>query len=414
VAKRLGTTWRLPPHTRAKHAILRGYLDAWLPIMGSWNRGLLVIDGFAGPGRYEDGEDGSPIIALKAALEHRLRPSARLVYLFIEENRERKESLDREITALALPPNFAVHTHLGRFDETLNGVLDEVAHEGMRLLPTFAFVDPCGWSQTPFRTIERLLTRHRAEVLINFMYEEINRFILVPEHAASFDHLFGTPEWRGIASMSGAAERRRFIRDLYGRQLRTRAGARFVRSFEMRNDKGATDYFLYFATSDQTGLAKMKEAMWRVDPGGAFAFSDATDPQPARAVRAGARLLAAAARDRAAVRRQDRADLGDRAVRDRGNGLPAGGLQGRCAAGDGADPAAGTGDRLGEGRAAARDLPAGHHRPGLPSALSRAAQAPRALPAVNRPLAPASACSLGRFVDPAFTFVNTRVDGNTP
>jgi three-Cys-motif partner protein len=37
-------------HTLAKHDILREYLEAWLPIMSKWNRRLLLIDGFAGPG----------------------------------------------------------------------------------------------------------------------------------------------------------------------------------------------------------------------------------------------------------------------------------------------------------------------------------------------------------------------------
>jgi hypothetical protein len=49
----------------------------------------------------------------------------------------------------------------------------------------------------------------------------------------------------------------------------------------MRNLKGATDYFLFFATNNRTGFVKMKEAMWRVDPEGVFTFSDATNPNQA-------------------------------------------------------------------------------------------------------------------------------------
>src|SRR5437868_3544213 len=60
------TLWPLEPHTLGKHLVLRAYLDAWLPIMARWNGRILFIDGFAGPGEYSTGEDGSPIIALKA------------------------------------------------------------------------------------------------------------------------------------------------------------------------------------------------------------------------------------------------------------------------------------------------------------------------------------------------------------
>jgi hypothetical protein len=45
----------------------------------------------------------------------------------------------------------------------------------------------------------------------------------------------------------------------------------------MLNDRGASDYFLFFATSKLLGLSKMKEAMWGVDPGGGSRFSDTTN-----------------------------------------------------------------------------------------------------------------------------------------
>ena len=41
------------------------------------------------------------------------------------------------------------------------------------------------------------------------------------------------------------------------------------------------DYFLFFATNSRKGLQKMKESMWKVDPGGEFRFSDATNPDQA-------------------------------------------------------------------------------------------------------------------------------------
>lgn len=66
MAKPTETVWRIEAHTNAKHRILRGYLDAWLPIMSANNGRLVYIDGFAGPGVYADGEPGSPIIALKS------------------------------------------------------------------------------------------------------------------------------------------------------------------------------------------------------------------------------------------------------------------------------------------------------------------------------------------------------------
>ena len=50
MAKPVETVWSIEEHTKAKHRILRGYLDAWLPIMSAHNGRLAYIDGFAGPG----------------------------------------------------------------------------------------------------------------------------------------------------------------------------------------------------------------------------------------------------------------------------------------------------------------------------------------------------------------------------
>ena len=71
--------WKIEDHTRAKHRVLRSYLNAWIPIMGYQSKKsyqldgpprLLLVDGFAGPGTYLDGEPGSPLIMLDALLSH--------------------------------------------------------------------------------------------------------------------------------------------------------------------------------------------------------------------------------------------------------------------------------------------------------------------------------------------------------
>ena len=42
----------LDPHTQGKHLVLQYYMQAWLPIMTTWNGRVLFIDAFAGPGEY--------------------------------------------------------------------------------------------------------------------------------------------------------------------------------------------------------------------------------------------------------------------------------------------------------------------------------------------------------------------------
>lgn len=100
------TLWELEAHSRGKHRILRAYMDAWFPIMTRHNRRVVVVDGFAGPGRYTNGEPGSPLILLGAYLDHtyRLRMNSEIVYLFIEERADRVAHLQKEIADYNLPP----------------------------------------------------------------------------------------------------------------------------------------------------------------------------------------------------------------------------------------------------------------------------------------------------------------------
>ena len=82
------TLWSLEPHTLGKHLVLRAYLNAWLPILGRWKKRIVIIDGFAGPGEYKGGEEGSPQIAIRALVDHSARVDAEVVFFFIEKDKK--------------------------------------------------------------------------------------------------------------------------------------------------------------------------------------------------------------------------------------------------------------------------------------------------------------------------------------
>lgn len=271
------TCWDIEKHTRAKHLILRRYLQAWLPIMTSWNGRVLYIDGFAGPGIYRGGEEGSPIIALKEAIQHPAKIKNQVVFIFIESDSDRYVVLKQQVEALAIPSNMKAHCIHGRFDERLSQVLDVVGEQKKALAPTFAFVDPFGFSHTPFSLISRLMQNKSCEVLITFMYEEINRFLSHSDLPNQYDALFGCADWREGIGISDSHERKKFIHDLYMKQLTAAARIKYVRSFEMLNRGNRTDYFLFFGTNNYEGLKKMKAALWKADESGGFQFSDTTD-----------------------------------------------------------------------------------------------------------------------------------------
>lgn len=278
MAKNLETVWQIDPHTQSKHVILRRYWEAWLPIMTKYNQRVLYIDGFAGPGRYAGGEHGSPLLALITARDHRARPETEVVFTFIEKDKKRFDHLVQTIEQInpTLPPNFKVHCIHGVFDDQMADALDRLEERRAILAPSLVFIDPFGFSHTPFHTVQRIMQNPKCEILVTFMYEEINRFLAHPDHADTYDLLFGTDAWREVLEIEDSDERRRMIHDIYRDQLRE-AGIEHLRSFEMLNRGNRTDYFLFFGTHSLRGLEKMKEAMWKVDPAGTFQFSDYTD-----------------------------------------------------------------------------------------------------------------------------------------
>ena len=274
------TIWELEPHTAAKHEILRRYLQAWAPILSQGNFPHLVfVDGFAGPGRYSKGEEGSPLIAIKAVIEQPRPIKARVDFHFIELDKRRSEHLGTETGALILPANITTKIHGGRsFQDVFPEVWNRYApRPGRSRPPTFVFIDPFGF-KIPFSYVAEVLRAQSCEVLITFMFEEINRFLAQGQQPDNFDGLFGCRDWREGIDINLPRERVKFLHDLYQRQLVQAAGASFVRSFAMRNERNTMDYFLFFATNNELGLKKMKEAMWRLDESGTYTFSDSTDP----------------------------------------------------------------------------------------------------------------------------------------
>ncbi len=278
------TLWEADPHTKIKHAILREYLNGWLPIMATSNGRIVFIDGFAGPGKYSDGAPGSPIIALRARLEHRAfqvpGAAGRFSFLFIEERPDRAQALREEITLLEkelpFPPSLSYDVTCGTFESEVGALLDELDKTGTRLAPTLAFIDPFGFKGLPMSLVARIAKYPKCECLITFMYESVNRFLdhedpKIQEHMLA---LFATDEARALALITDPHERFTSITGLYEKRLKEVAGFQHVWTFSMINESNHIQYVLCFGTNSEKGLSVMKAAMWKADPGDGCHFSD--------------------------------------------------------------------------------------------------------------------------------------------
>ena len=270
--------WPKEPHTEAKHFILGEYLKAWFPMLCSSNSRIVYIDGFAGPGKYEDGEIGSPLIVLNIVKNHIIPLKCEIIFYFIEENSKRHANLQELVNQIKLPESQKIGVVKNKFRDEVQEIFDDLDKNGQHLAPCFMLIDPFGYSHTPFTLIKKAMSYKKCEVLITFMYDFINRFILEEDKVEIFDELFGTHEWVNIKKCPDANDRKEFLKNLYLSQLHDEAGVEFVIPFEMINKHNHTVYFLIFATNSIHGLRKMKDAMWKVDETGDFTFSDIRDP----------------------------------------------------------------------------------------------------------------------------------------
>lgn len=287
--------WDMPAHTKAKHEILHRYLGAWFPKMASHKGRIIFLDGFAGRGKYNDGSEGSPIIALRRLMEHRARvnlDSCEFVFVFNERDPDNANSLRAVIdtykaTHAPFPANVKTIIAEGSFEETVSEILDDLESQGKQIAPTLAFVDPFGYTGLSIDVIARLCASSGSEVLVNFMVGHVMRFVERDGQEAAIESLFGlTPDelMRGYGTDQKRVE---FIRDRYTAQLKSVANFPYVINFEMKLHNGNTTYFLVFGTRHPSGVKSMKEAMWKADPEKGSTFSDRLDgtdvlfvPQP--------------------------------------------------------------------------------------------------------------------------------------
>jgi three-Cys-motif partner protein len=266
-------TWELDPHTKAKHDILRRYLQAWFPILSKYNKRIVYIDGFSGPGEYKGGEDGSPIIALNVAKDHIIDLKAEIVFWFIEKEEKRCTHLRGLIDTIETPKNFVINVECSTFDESLNSTLEDIEKQGQKLAPTFAFIDTFGISDTPFSVVKKIMKYEKCEILITFMSGFLKRFKNEDYNEKHVDKLFGTKDWHHLDEEDMSESD---IVEFYQSRLST--VAKYVRSFTMKNNNNQVIYRLLFGTNSYDGLRKMKESMWKVDETGSYTYSDSTDP----------------------------------------------------------------------------------------------------------------------------------------
>jgi three-Cys-motif partner protein len=252
--------WVYTEHARAKHAIQRNYLGAWLAILGTHFSPLILFDGFAGRGRYEGGEDGSPLLFWKRAVQ--AVESGRPTQAFI-----RCVELDNDNFA-DLQDVIATLRHPGVAIGAVNGAFADEAVQSARRLstwdqipPVFWTADPYGFRGVPLNAVRELMSLPRSEVLVTFMVRDMRRFLGEPNFEVPLTEFFGGEAWRDCLAHEEADDRESCLLLTYSRLIRSGV-ARFATPFRVFEDeRRQTLYYLVHLTNNALGMREMKKAM---------------------------------------------------------------------------------------------------------------------------------------------------------
>jgi three-Cys-motif partner protein len=164
---------RKKPWSKIKDNILTKYIEPYLNKIKQLNRPIVIVDGFAGPGKFNDGSEGSPLIICRRINEEkeRLKRNIPIIGIFIDKKKQYytelknnlQEYIDNKIA-------FVFHEDFGN----LVGEIIELVKDSSVLF----YLDPFGIKGIEFKKLKNIFERvHIAstEVLMNFNYSSFVR-----------------------------------------------------------------------------------------------------------------------------------------------------------------------------------------------------------------------------------------------
>ncbi|MCC7495875.1 MAG: three-Cys-motif partner protein TcmP [Fimbriimonadaceae bacterium] len=248
--------------TLVKAKLVADYFAVWSAALLASRavKSLAYVEFSAGPGRFEDGTESTPLLVLRHALEW--PPLAeRLVTVFNDINPAYVASLRQAVTKLPgierlrFPPVFASEA----LDMALVDKLSELI--GM---PILVFADPWTYTSLTGKLLERLLRGWSAELLFMFNYNRINMALGDPTHEAGLAELFGSGQLQRLrARLDDLDSGERETAVLRGLAERLgRLGAPFVLPFRFCHlDGSRTSFYVIYASRNSLGQALMRGVM---------------------------------------------------------------------------------------------------------------------------------------------------------
>jgi len=256
-----------------KHELLVRYLRVFVQKTGSTAPGHQVafLDGYAGPGAYEDGNRGSPAIAIDVA--RIVAANDNLRGFLVEDDPDTFSALQQFVAQER--PDWSVYK--GDIETHLPDILSKALG-----LPMFAFLDPFG-PGIPFTALTGTLLgrspgvatrrqRQATEVLLNFSLSGLRRFAGHLGSAKTYkakdafidrlDSVLDGPWWRSIWETEPASTRETIILDEYMTRLSMAHGRWTVTPVPVADRwEGPPIYYLIHLTQHRDGEWEFNQAL---------------------------------------------------------------------------------------------------------------------------------------------------------
>lgn len=244
--------------TYLKHFFLEKYLERVAYKVGSFAQEFVYVDGFSGPWRTEDPsfEDSSFIIAInklrqvREGLKTGMNRAPKIRCVFVEPDPAAYPLL---VDATSRVTDIEVRTINSEFEAAIPEILRIVGRAF-----SLVFIDPTGWTGFGLRQIAPILRHQPGEVLVNFMFDHINRFLDTPDPEMSFDDLFGGPGWR--PAMQASHKREDAIIKFYTQRMKEAGSFDLATSTRIKKPLSDRSYFyLVYGTRHPQGLLEFRK-----------------------------------------------------------------------------------------------------------------------------------------------------------
>ena len=257
------------PWSIIKDQVLRSYLPSYLAKVNKLGKPILIVDGFAGPGKFEDGSEGSPLIICSAA--ESFVPGKYRAF-FINKDRVHHEKLT----------NFLLEANL--LEPTVTPILGDAVEilpnlrRNIRDHTVFLYLDPFGPTGSPFHILEPFLTRDKrfsTEIVLMMHMPIVHRLAarnavlegreydtLIQQYHTAMTETFGGEYWKSIMldDQLSPEEREFHLINAYKEKLSQYLP--FVGSCPVRASRHERiKYFIVFASRHPDAMLLMNDSM---------------------------------------------------------------------------------------------------------------------------------------------------------